>query len=92
MKQPPPLPAPALKAGKVAVGLSWLFAMAAVISPMPDTQMANIGMLLMAGLGVTHLIEIIIFREFLAAAKATTNDYIQAFIFGMFHTGGLKIS
>ena len=54
--------------------------------------MANIGMLLIAGLGVTHLIEIIIFREFLAAAKATTNDYIQAFIFGMFHTGGLKIS
>jgi uncharacterized protein YhhL (DUF1145 family) len=92
MKLPPPLPAPALKAGKIAVGLSWLFAIATVTMTMPQPQLHTVGTVLLAFLSVSHIIELFIFRDFLKAAKATQTDYIQSFIFGMFHTGGLKIS
>jgi uncharacterized protein YhhL (DUF1145 family) len=92
MQTPPPLPAAALKAGKIAVGLSWLFAIAVVVFPVPQAQLHTVGVVLLAFLTISHAAELLIFREFLKAANATQNDYIQAFIFGMFHTGGLKIS
>jgi uncharacterized protein YhhL (DUF1145 family) len=92
MQTPPPLPATALTAGKIAVGLSWIFAIASLTLPMPEPRLATVGIVLLVFLSVSHLVELIVFREFLKAANATQNDYIQAFIFGMFHTGGLKIS
>src|SRR6478752_6203663 len=92
MQIPPPLPAAALTAGKIAVGLSWIFAIVALTLPMPEPRLATVGIVLLVFLSVSHLVELIVFREFLKAANATQNDYIQAFIFGMFHTGGLKIS
>lgn len=91
MKQPPPLPAIALKAGKIAVGLSWVFAIVAVTVAMPEPQLSTVGKVLLAFLSISHVAELIIFRDFLKAVKATQGDYIQAFIFGMFHTGGLKL-
>jgi uncharacterized protein YhhL (DUF1145 family) len=90
MQKPPPLPAGALKAGKVAVGLSWLFAIATVTMTMPQPQLHNVGLALLAFLSISHIIELFVFRDFLKAANATQSDYIQSFIFGMFHTGGLK--
>lgn len=90
MKTPPPMPAAALKAGKLAVGLSWLFAIASLLLPMPDPQFTTVGTVLVLGLSVSHVLELFVFREFLQAAKATQGDYLQAFIFGMFHIGSLK--
>lgn len=92
MQIPPPLPTAALTAGKIAVGMSWFFAIATVVLPMPEPRLTTIGLIVIAFLTVSHLVELIVFREFLKAAKATQIDYIQAFIFGMFHTGGLKLS
>jgi len=43
-------------------------------------------------LAVSHIIELVIFSAFLKAAKASSMDYVQAFIFGMFHTGSMKIA
>ncbi|HSC76024.1 MAG TPA: DUF1145 domain-containing protein [Pseudomonadales bacterium] len=92
MKLPPPLPAPALTAGKIAVGISWLLAIAAVVLPMPEPRLTTVGIAVITFLTVSHLLELVIFRDFLKAANATPADYTQSFIFGMFHTGGLKIA
>ena len=92
MQIPPPLPTAALTAGKIAVGIAWLFSIVALTLPTAEPQLATVGIVLLAFLSVSHLVELIVFREFLKAANATPNDYVQAFIFGMFHTGGLKVS
>jgi uncharacterized protein YhhL (DUF1145 family) len=90
MLQPPVLPPVALTAGKISVALTWLFcAVAPVISTSPTLQ--SLALWLAGFLVVSHIGELIMFNAFLKAAKAGTSDYVQAFLFGMFHTGGLQI-
>ena len=59
---------------------------------MPDPQLTTIGQGVILFLTVSHIIELFVFSEFLKAANASTQDYVQSFIFGMFHTGSLKVA
>jgi uncharacterized protein YhhL (DUF1145 family) len=89
---PPPLPAQALKAGKIAVGSTWVLCLLGVLLPMPTAQLTTVAQVVILFLAVSHIIELVIFSAFLKAAKASSMDYVQAFIFGMFHTGSMKIA
>lgn len=89
MLKPPPMPQGARIAGKITVGASWLFAvLVPALGLLPQLQ--TIALVLAAFLVGSHIIELIIFRAFLQAANASPADYLQTFLFGVFHSGGLQ--
>ncbi len=90
MLTPPPMPAAALTAGKITVALAWLFGFYGWLAADPASQVHTIGFWLLIMLAGSHMVEIAIYRAFLQAAKATPVDYAQVFIFGLFHSAGLK--
>lgn len=90
MQQPPALPAPALLGGKIAVGTSWVFGLLALLLAGADSSLHTIGFWLTVFLVGSHALELVIYREFPKAAKATGSDYLQVFLFGIFHSGGMK--
>ncbi len=90
MLKPPPLPANALLGGKIAVGGTWLFGLAALVLASPDSSFRTLGVALLVFLVFSHIIELFIFSAFLKSAKATTADYVQVALFGIFHSGGMK--
>lgn len=90
MLKPPPLPISALIGGKVAVGASWLFGLFALIAGAGGSSLHNIGFWLVVFLFGSHVLELLIYGAFLKAAKATTADYVQVFLFGIFHSSGMK--
>ncbi len=92
MLTPPPLPAAILTAGKVTVAVTWVFAFYGWLLANPSSLVHTIGFWLVVTLVGSHIIEIAIYRAFLQAAKATPADYAQVFVFGIFHSGGLKVA
>jgi uncharacterized protein YhhL (DUF1145 family) len=90
MLKPPPLPASALIAGKVAVGATWLGGLAAFMIGAGGSSLHNIGFWIIVFLFGSHVLELLIYGAFLKAARATTADYVQVFLFGIFHSGGMK--
>ena len=91
MLTPPPLPATALTAGKITVALTWLFSFYGWLAADPASIIHTLGFWLLVTLVGSHIIEIAIYRAFLQAAKATPADYVQVFLFGLFHSAGLKV-
>ncbi len=90
MQIPPALPPAALLAGKVSVAASWIAGLALLALTDATSSWHNIGFWLTAFLAGSHAVELLIYRSFLAAAKATPADYAQVFLFGIFHSGGMK--
>lgn len=90
MLAPPPLPAAALTAGKVVVALTWAFGFYGWLAVDPASIVHTTGFWLLVTLAGSHIIEIAIYRAFLQAARATAADYVQVFLFGIFHSAGLK--
>lgn len=91
MLVPPPLPAAALNAGKIAVALTWVFGFYGWLVADPVSIVHTIGFWLLVTLAGSHIIELAIYRAFLHAARATPADYLQVFLFGIFHSGSLKV-
>ncbi|HQQ63975.1 MAG TPA: hypothetical protein PLF22_10435 [Pseudomonadales bacterium] len=89
MLKPPTLPQNVLLAGKISVGLGWLFC---VIAPMVSQSHAvmTIAEWLAVFLVGSHAVELLLYGAFLKAANATKADYVQVFLFGIFHSGGLQ--
>lgn len=92
MLKPPALPTAALTAGKITVGLSWLAGLYGLLLADPASSLYTLGLWLTVFLVGSHIAELAIYRAFLKAAKATPADYVQVFLFGIFHSGGMKIS
>lgn len=90
MQKPPAMPASTLLAGKIAVGASWLIALGALALAPADSSWHSIGFWLTAFLAGSHALELLVYGPFLKAAKATGADYLQVFLFGIFHSSGLK--
>lgn len=90
MQKPPTLPANALLAGKIAVGIGWLIGLCALLIGSSGSTLHNIGFWMTAFLAGSHALELLIYGSFLKAANATPADYVQVFLFGIFHSGGLK--
>jgi uncharacterized protein YhhL (DUF1145 family) len=89
MQRPPVLPPSALLAGKITVGLSWLFCIFAPLLS-ASSNLTSIAMWLSIFLAGSHAVELLIYSPFLKAARATTVDYVQVFLFGIFHSSGLQ--
>ena len=90
MQTPPPLAPNVLIGGKVAVGLGWLFGLYATACTAADPSLHSAGFWTLVFLGGSHLLELAIYSPFLKACKATPADYLQVFLFGLFHSSGLK--
>lgn len=90
MIKPPPVPPAALQGGKIVVGLAWLGSIAALFGGSAEPRFVTLGLIVLGFLTLSHAVELVIFRAYLQSVKATPADYLQSFIFGMFHTGGLK--
>ena len=92
MLKPPALPPQALLAGKIAVGIGWVIGLAGFLGASADSTFHTIGIGLLVFLVGSHALELVIYAAFLKAAKATTADYSQVFLFGIFHSGGMHIT
>lgn len=91
MQIPPALPANALLAGKIAVGIGWIIGLCALVIGSSGSTLHNIGFWMTAFLAGSHALELLIYGSFLKAAKATPVDYVQVFLFGIFHSSGMKV-
>lgn len=92
MLKPPALPPQTLLAGKIAVGISWLIGLAGLLFASAGTAFHTIGIGLLAFLVGSHALELVIYSAFLKAARASTSDYVQVSLFGIFHSGGMHIT
>ena len=88
MLKPPPMPPAALLGGKISVAAGWLFGLFALLASTNPT-LNTAGYWLLIGLGGSHVLELAIFMPFLKAAKASAADYVQVFLFGVFHSSGM---
>lgn len=89
MLKPPTLPPQALLVGKIAVGIGWLIGLAGFLGASADSTFHAIGIGLLIFLVGSHALELVIYAPFLKAANATTADYTQVGLFGIFHSGGM---
>ena len=89
MLKPPVLPPQALLAGKIAVGIGWLIGFAGFLLADAGATFHTLGIGLLAFLIGRHALELVIYAAFLKAAKASSADYAQVFLFGIFHSGGM---
>lgn len=92
MLKPPVLPPQALLAGKFAIGTSWLIGLAGLCLASADSAFHTIGIGLLIFLVGSHALELAIYAAFMKAARASTVDYVLVFLFGIFHSGGMKAS
>lgn len=91
MLKPPALPPQALLAGKVAVGIGWLIGIAGFLLGDTGSTFHTLGLGLLAFLIGSHALELVIYAPFLKAANATSTDYTQVGLFGIFHSGGMTL-
>ena len=92
MLKPPALPPQALLAGKIAVGIGWIIGLFGFLLAGAGTTLHTIGIGLLAFLAGSHALELVIYSAFLKAARASTSDYVQVSLFGIFHSGGMHIT
>ena len=90
MQKPPAMPASALLGGKIAVGASWIFGLAALALAPAGSTLHSTGFWLTVFLAGSHAVELLVYGPFLKAARATGSDYLQVFLFGIFHSSGMK--
>lgn len=92
MLKPPALPATALTVGKIAIGLCWLAGLYGLLLADSASNLHTLGLWLTVFLVGSHALELAIYRSFLKAANATSADYVQVFLFGIFHSSSMKPS
>lgn len=90
MLKPPAMPASVLLAGKLSVAAGWVIGLSAMLLTDAASSWHTIGICLTAFLAGSHAVELLVYRAFLAAARASAADYVQVFLFGVFHSGGMK--
>jgi uncharacterized protein YhhL (DUF1145 family) len=92
MLKPPAMPATVCLAGKISVGLAWLFGFYGLLLADAASSLSTIGTVTLLFLAGSHVVETFIYAPFLKAARATPVDYVQVFLFGLFHSSTLKIA
>ena len=88
MQQPPALPAIACTIGKVLCLLAYVIGVWCLVQT-NDSALTETGWWILGFLLISHIVELFIYRPFLQQVQATAADYLQVFVFGIFHSATL---
>lgn len=88
MQQPPALPAVACTIGKILCLLAYIIGLWCLIQT-GNPELTETGYWILGFLVISHIAELFIYRPFLQHVKASNADYLQVFVFGIFHSATL---